>query len=172
LDKDWTSATNYDELREMASRDFSADRIFIQKIKSGDVGRSFGGPKRVQGGPDSPPKKRQKEMKILAPRETSSSSQGIRTGPLNGVKIYVLNGERVTEVASELGAELVSQYTSGCIPVAERDDIRVKSFVNIHEQSVLGLDWLEDCRDAYTIVPIDSEIHVIHVQSEISRRVQ
>jgi len=168
LDKDWTSATSFNDLRDMASRDFSNDRIFIQNMKNDDVGRPFGGMQRQgQVIPSSPPKKRQKSISVIAPKQSASpDTQADFSAPFRGVSVYVLNGDRAGKIAQELGAELIAQYSPGSVPVADRDDIRVKNFVSIHGQSVLGIDWLEECRDAHAIVPIDPIVHVVRVVSE------
>ena len=143
-DKDWRSATSFAELREMASRDPTSDRIFIQSVQKMEVGRKFGvssGP--VSQSPKASRKRTKKEVQVIEPHVVHKRSDGLsRKGVLDSVSVFVVNGPRVSELASSLGAEFVEDYAAPSVPVAEWNDSRVAEFVEATGVPVIGIGWL------------------------------
>ena len=59
-DKDWTDATTFDQLRDMATTDVEKNRVFIQ-----DLSRFERGATAARSSSDREPKKRKKEIVVI-----------------------------------------------------------------------------------------------------------
>lgn len=153
-DKDWRTATSFDELREMASRDPTSDRVFIQGIRKMEVGRTFGVPDSNSRSSPAPKKRHKREISIIEPHvitRVASSSQS-QTRPLHGVALFVVNGPRVVDLCHSLGAEVMEDYAAPAVAVAEWNDSRVSEFVEATGGYVVGIEWLEKCDETQSRV--------------------
>ena len=152
-DKDWRTATAFTELREMATRDPTTDRIFIQGVRNMEVGRRFGVPSSG-GAPQASQRKRaKKELQVIEPHVIAmKSSQSVESGPLSKISVFIVNGPRASELAKSLGANAAELYQAPAVAVAEWNDSRVAEFAQETGVDVVGIEWLEECLATQSLV--------------------
>ena len=157
-DKDWTDATTFDDLRQIATTDTDKDRVFIQDLSRFERGVGYV--------PKSPkePKRRKLETVILgADALNGAVDEGRRGGGiLEGVEVFVVNGSECAEIAKRLGATVAHMYRRDVTQyvIAERDDMKAKNIADFEHVPILNQTWLGDCETEGRLVEVNDS-HVL-----------
>lgn len=145
-DKDWTCATTFDELRQIASTDTDKKRIFIQDLTRFERGVGHSG----STSSTREPKRRRGVHNIVIVGGDSTASHRTNTITVDlfgGEEVYVLNGELAVELVDRLGGKVAYMFKRGVTRycVAESDDVRVKNLVEYEGVAVMNTNWLREC---------------------------
>jgi DNA ligase-4 len=163
-DKDWTCATSFDELRQIATTDTDKNRTFIQDLSRFERGGS------VATTPRKEPRKRKAGTVIVGAESIATQNTQPSSCIFAGVEIYVVNGCGIAETVLRLGGSLNPVFRKGVTQycIAERDDLRVKNIVDFEACDVVNSLWIHDCEENNRILEISADRHLLRGFSKSS----